>query len=193
LAVGFCVFGHGNEDGNQFVGFLPDRIDERAAYFAIVAQEFQPELTLLGFLDAGFDFYNKLFRASGAGGFPLLGRNGCARANQLLAQNGNFIPAPVELDKNVHDAPRKLFSPLPKLYFPLFSIHAVFPFSFFFGFFLFFSNLNNLSFQASGFVFPSCRKEISGLLTGAEFAVGAVAEPTSGELVEAVVQDFAEQ
>lgn len=37
------------------------------------------------------------------------------------------------------------------------------------------------------------RKEISGLLAGAEFAVGAVAEPTSSELVEAVVQDFAEE
>lgn len=43
-------------------------------------------------------------------------------------------------------------------------------------------------------LFPlSGRKEISGLLAGAEFAVGAVAEPTSSELVEAVVQDFAEE
>jgi hypothetical protein len=75
--VGFCVFGHGDEDGNQFVGFFPDRIDERAAYLAIVAQEFQPELTLVGFLDACFDFCNKLLWASGAGCFTVLRGNGC--------------------------------------------------------------------------------------------------------------------
>ena len=43
-------------------------------------------------------------------------------------------------------------------------------------------------------LFPfSGREEIPRFLAGAEFAVGAVAEPTSSELVEAVVQDFAEE
>jgi hypothetical protein len=62
----FRIHGHGNEDGDQFVGFLPNRFDFYCRDVAIILQEFQPQLTFIRFLGALLNLGNEFSLGSGA-------------------------------------------------------------------------------------------------------------------------------
>jgi len=48
----FRIHGHGDEDGDKFIGFPPNWFDIICRHAAIVLQEFQPNFALVSLLDA---------------------------------------------------------------------------------------------------------------------------------------------
>jgi hypothetical protein len=108
ISVGFGIFGHSYEDGNKFVGFLPHGIDRLSSDTAVIAEEFQPELRFIGFLDACLDFGNKFFGTSGAGGLAILGSHRSCRTDQLFSDYVQLIPSAIELYKKANHGSRKL-------------------------------------------------------------------------------------
>ena len=67
FASSFHFPGHGDEDSDEFIGFLQQPVQALGSDVAIIAEEFEPEDAFIGFLGALVDLRDELGIGAGTG------------------------------------------------------------------------------------------------------------------------------
>lgn len=80
----------GGHDGGEFAGFLQERGEQLGLDDGCIGEEFKPVDAFIGLFFANLDFCQKVCLAFSEAGRAVIGSNGSAAAEELLAENGGF-------------------------------------------------------------------------------------------------------
>src|SRR5262245_26533638 len=84
-SMAFGLFDAGDEDCNEFVGFLVEVVEESLRDYFALNEQLQPVGRLFEFLQAAFEFADELSVRSRPTAFPIVGTNGGAGFQNLVA------------------------------------------------------------------------------------------------------------